>query len=73
MALPVEAALRSTPFPSRSADPTLEVKKIVYDTEIAPGPAGEMKFIYGSILTKTGDTRVGWMAYDALTPSAGCP
>lgn len=36
-------------------------------------PAGEMKLIHGSILTRTGDTRVGWMAYDALTPSTGCP
>lgn len=36
-------------------------------------PAGAMKFVYGYIQSKTGDVRVGWMAYDALTPSSGCP
>jgi hypothetical protein len=36
-------------------------------------PAGALKFVYGSILSKTGDTRVGWIAYEGLTPSSGCP
>lgn len=36
-------------------------------------PAGQMKFIYGYVVTKTGAVRTGWMAYDALTPSSGCP
>ncbi|MEP7119468.1 MAG: hypothetical protein ABJE95_00940 [Byssovorax sp.] len=36
-------------------------------------PAGTMKFVYGSIQSKTGDTRVGWMAYDGLSASSGCP
>lgn len=60
--------------PTDSGPPSIDVALWVQD---ANGkfrtPAGEMKFIYGSILTKTGDTRVGWMAYDALTPSSGCP
>jgi hypothetical protein len=36
-------------------------------------PAGTMKFIYGDVVTKTGETRTGWMALDALTVSSGCP
>ena len=35
--------------------------------------AGEMKFVYGTIVAKTGTPRNGWMAYDALNPSSGCP
>lgn len=35
--------------------------------------AGVMKFIYGYVGTKTGETRVGWIAYDALAKSSGCP
>jgi len=36
-------------------------------------PAGTMKFVYGYVVSKTGETRVGWMAYDALTSAKGCP
>lgn len=36
-------------------------------------PAGAMKFIYGYVKSKTGSVRYGWMAYDGLTPSSGCP
>lgn len=36
-------------------------------------PAGSMKFIYGYVVTKTGEVRVGWMAYDALKSASGCP
>ena len=36
-------------------------------------PAGSLKFLYGYIVSKTGETRVGWIAYPAVTPSTGCP
>ncbi len=35
-------------------------------------PAGALKFIYGYVTTKTGEVRVGWIAYPAVTPSNGC-
>ncbi|MCP3097403.1 hypothetical protein LZ198_00795 [Myxococcus sp. K15C18031901] len=35
--------------------------------------SGEMKFLYGYVIAATGTRRNGWMAYDALQVSAGCP
>ena len=35
-------------------------------------PAGVLKFIYGYVVSKTGDRRAGWIAYDALKVSEGC-
>lgn len=35
--------------------------------------AGEMKFVYGYVKSKTGSVRYGWMALDGLAPSTGCP
>ncbi len=35
--------------------------------------SGTMKFIYGYVIAATGTKRNGWMAYDALEVSSGCP
>jgi len=35
--------------------------------------SGSMKFIYGYVMAATGTKRNGWMAYDALKTSTGCP
>jgi hypothetical protein len=35
--------------------------------------SGTMKFIYGYVIAATGTKRNGWMAYDALQVSSGCP
>lgn len=35
--------------------------------------SGSMKFIYGYVVAATGTKRNGWMAYDALKTSSGCP
>ncbi len=35
--------------------------------------SGTMKFIYGYVVASTGTKRNGWMAYDALQVSSGCP
>lgn len=60
--------------PTDSGPPSIDVDLWAQDTSGKfRKPAGSMKFIYGSITSKTGDVRVGWMAYDALTPSSGCP
>jgi hypothetical protein len=36
-------------------------------------PSGTMKFVYGTVKTKDGTERHGWMALDGLVPSTGCP
>lgn len=54
--------------------PSLDVKLWLQDAHgHFKAPAGTMKFIYGYIVSKTGETRAGWMALDALTVSSGCP
>ena len=35
--------------------------------------AGDMKFVYGYVIAADGTRRNGWMAYDALRTSTGCP
>lgn len=35
--------------------------------------SGTMKFLYGYVIAATGTKRNGWMAYDALQVSSGCP
>jgi hypothetical protein len=35
--------------------------------------AGEMKFVYGYVEADDGTRRNGWMAYEALKTSSGCP
>lgn len=60
--------------PTDSGPPSIDVKLWSQDGNGKfRTPAGELKFVHGSILGKTGDTRVGWMAYDGLAVSSGCP
>lgn len=60
--------------PTDKGPPSIDVKLWLQDGNGKfRKPAGEMKFVYGSILGKTSDPRVGWMAYDGLTVSSGCP
>lgn len=60
--------------PTDSNAPSIDVKLWLQDSAGRfRTPAGEMKFVYGIIQSKTGTIRVGWMAYDAITPSSGCP
>ncbi len=35
--------------------------------------SGTMKFLYGYVIAATGTKRNGWLAYDALAVSSGCP
>ncbi len=35
--------------------------------------AGSMKFVYGYVKTADGTRRNGWMAYEGLTTTSGCP
>jgi hypothetical protein len=60
--------------PTDSGPPSIDVKLWSQDGNGKfRTPAGALKFVYGYIGSKTGDTRVGWMAYDALAVSSGCP
>lgn len=60
--------------PTDNGAPSIDVKLWAQDGNGKfRKPAGSLKFVYGSILSKTGDTRVGWMAYDGLSSSTGCP
>jgi hypothetical protein len=59
--------------PTDTGRPSLDVPLWLQDAQGRfRKPAGEMKFIYGYVATKTGEKRTGWMAIDALTPSTGC-
>jgi hypothetical protein len=60
--------------PTDSGAPSLDVKLWAQDSKGRfRKPAGTMKFVYGYIESKTGDVRAGWIAYDALKTSSGCP
>lgn len=34
--------------------------------------SGDLKFVYGYVVSKTGEVRTGWMAYPGIKPSSGC-
>lgn len=34
--------------------------------------SGDLKFVYGYVVSKTGDVRTGWVAYPGIKPSSGC-
>lgn len=36
-------------------------------------PAGSLKFVYGYVVSAPGQIRTGWIAYEALKKSSGCP
>lgn len=60
--------------PTNSGKPSIDIPLWVQDGQGRyRKQAGTMKFIYGYIIAATGTKRNGWMAYDALTVSDGCP
>lgn len=71
---PAGTKLQRLDVPTSSGAPSIDIPLWVQD---AAGRyrkhGGDMKFIYGYVVAKTGDKRVGWMAYDALQVSSGCP
>lgn len=71
---PVGTKFQRLDVPTDSGRPSLDVKLWLQDSNgDFKKPAGTMKFVYGYVASKTGEVRVGWMAYDALTSSSGCP
>ena len=60
--------------PTKSGAPSIDIPLWVKDAEGRYRKQdGTMKFIYGYVISATGTKRVGWMAYDALAVSSGCP
>ena len=60
--------------PTDSGAPSIDIPLWVKDsTGRYRTQSGTMKFIYGYVIAATGTKRNGWMAYDALEVSSGCP
>lgn len=60
--------------PTNSGPPSIDIPLYVQDSQGRyRTPSGTMKFLYGYVIAATGTKRNGWMAYDALSVSSGCP
>lgn len=60
--------------PTDSGAPSIDIPLYVKDSAGRyRKKSGTMKFIYGYVIADTGTKRNGWMAYDALKVSSGCP
>lgn len=60
--------------PTTAGPPSIDIPLYVKDAQGRyRKQSGTMKFIYGYIIAATGTKRNGWMAYDALQVSSGCP
>lgn len=60
--------------PTNGGAPSIDIPLYVADSEGRfRKQSGTMKFIYGYVIAATGTKRNGWMAYDALQVSSGCP
>ncbi|RKG75970.1 hypothetical protein [Corallococcus terminator] len=60
--------------PTSSGAPSIDIPLWVQDSAGRyRQQSGTMKFIYGYVIAATGTRRNGWMAYDALQVSSGCP
>ncbi|MGZ3455959.1 MAG: hypothetical protein ACXVEF_40510 [Polyangiales bacterium] len=59
--------------PTTSGAPSIDIKLWSQDSSgHFRKPAGELKFVYGYVVTKPGDVRTGWIPYPALRTSSGC-
>ncbi|MFP2909149.1 hypothetical protein ACLESD_29725 [Pyxidicoccus sp. 3LFB2] len=60
--------------PTDSGAPSIDIPLWVQDSVGRyRKQSGTMKFIYGYVIAATGTKRNGWMAYDSLLVSSGCP
>ncbi|NBD08936.1 hypothetical protein [Corallococcus silvisoli] len=60
--------------PTNSGAPSIDIPLWVLDSAGRyRQQSGTMKFIYGYVIAATSTRRNGWMAYDALEVSSGCP
>ncbi|HYH96364.1 hypothetical protein [Hyalangium sp.] len=60
--------------PTDNGPPSIDIPLWVQDSSGRyRQQSGTMKFIYGYVIAATSTKRNGWMAYDALQVSSGCP
>jgi hypothetical protein len=71
---PAGTKFRRYDVPTDSGAPSIDIPLWVKDSSGRYRKrSGSMKFIYGYVVAATGTKRNGWMAYDALKTSSGCP
>ena len=71
---PAGTKFQRVQLPTSSGQPSIDVPLWVKDAEGRyRKPGGELKFVYGYIVSAANDKRFGWMAYPALEKSSGCP
>ena len=71
---PAGTLFRRLRVPTDAGPPSLDVKLWAQDgAGNFKKAAGTMKFVYGYVASQGGNTRVGWIAYEALRTSSGCP
>lgn len=59
--------------PTDAGPPSIDVPLWVQDDHgHFKKQSGELKFIYGYVVSKPGEVRAGWMAYPGLKKSSGC-
>jgi len=71
---PAGTKFQRVDVPTDSGVPSIDVPLWVQDSAGRyRTQSGSMKFIYGYVIAATTTKRVGWIAYDALQGSSGCP
>ncbi len=71
---PAGAKFQRVVVPTSSGRPSIDIPLWVKDAQGRYRKQdGTLKFVYGYVVSATGDKRFGWMAYPALEPTTGCP
>jgi hypothetical protein len=71
---PAGTKFRRLEVPTDTGRPSIDIPLWVKDGEGRYRKhSGNMRFIYGYIESKTGTRRNGWMSYEAVKVSSGCP
>lgn len=70
---PAGTKFQRVAVPTSTGAPSIDVKVWLEDSAGRfRRPAGELKFVYGYVVAKTGTVRAGWVPYPALRVSSGC-
>ena len=71
---PAGTKFRRVAVPTSSGKPSISIPLWVKDgSGRYRKQSGAMTFVYGYVVSETGPKRFGWMSYDALTTTTGCP
>jgi len=70
---PVGTKFQRLDVPTSNGQPSIDIPLWTQDSSgHFRKRSGELKFVYGYVVTEDGDVRTGWMAYPALSVSSGC-